>query len=57
MCPEYGVTYLSGRTIVEELNRVAFFSDTRHDVPLHDRADVAGAQIVLADVTGQESRR
>jgi hypothetical protein len=33
---------------VEELNRVAFFGDTRYDVPLHDRADVAGAQTVFA---------
>jgi hypothetical protein len=39
---------------VEELDRVAFFGDIRHDVPLHDRADVAGAQTVFADVTGPD---
>jgi probable HAF family extracellular repeat protein len=39
---------------VEELDRVAFFSDTRHDVPLHNRADVASAQTVFA-VGGNKS--
>jgi hypothetical protein len=39
---------------VEELNRAAFFSDSTHDVPLHERADVAGAQTGFADATGQD---
>ena len=29
---------------VEELDRVAFIWDTGHDVPLHDRPDVAGTE-------------
>jgi len=34
---------------VEELDGAAFFGNTRHDVPLHDCADVAGPQTVLGN--------
>ena len=38
---------------VEELDRVAFFGNTRHDVPLHDSADVAGPKTVLGNIAGE----
>jgi hypothetical protein len=39
---------------VEELDRVAFFGNARHDVPLHDSADVAGPKTVLGNIAGQD---
>ena len=39
---------------VEELDRVACFGNTRHDVPLHDCADVAGPKTVLGNIAGQD---
>jgi hypothetical protein len=39
---------------VEELDRVAFFGNTRDDVPLHDSADVAGPKTVLGNIAGQD---
>ena len=39
---------------VEEFDRVGFFGNIGHGVPLHDRADVAGSQAVLSDIAGQD---
>ena len=38
---------------VEELDRVSFLGYAGHDVPLHDCANIAGAQATFDDIAGQ----